>query len=146
MPKPYPNFGVPKSSSGAAVEAAQAPGVAALPLVGQFVESGECDREPSAGLCVLVRHLHVPEVEEWQIELRKKDDDPMEVDEMIVHLAVRVGTLPEATAVRVREMFHSRLELTPNHVRFLELESMLKQIGMETEMKERRFVDCRPKT
>ena len=32
----------------------------------------------------------MPEVEEWQVELRKKDDDPMEVDELIVHLALRV--------------------------------------------------------
>jgi phenylacetate-CoA ligase len=31
----------------------------------------------------------MPEVEEWQIELRKKDDDPLEVDEMTVHLALR---------------------------------------------------------
>ena len=87
----------------------------------------------------------MPEVEEWQIELRKKDDDPLEVDELTVHLAVRAGTAPEAAAARVRDLFHSRLELTPNHVRFLELDSMLKKIGMETEMKERRFVDCRPK-
>ena len=85
------------------------------------------------------------EVEEWQIELRKKDDDPLEVDELTVHLALRAGVPAEATAARVRDLFHSRLELTPNHVRFLELDSMLKKIGMETEMKERRFVDCRPK-
>jgi phenylacetate-CoA ligase len=87
----------------------------------------------------------MPEVEEWQIELRKKDDDPLEVDELTVHLALRTGSEPEQAAARVRDMFHSRLELTPNHVRFLELDSMLKKIGMETEMKERRFVDCRPK-
>ena len=85
------------------------------------------------------------EVEEWQIELRKKDDDPLEVDEMTIHLALKPGSAPEAAAARVREIFHSRLELTPNHVHFQELESMLRKIGMETEMKERRFVDCRPK-
>jgi phenylacetate-coenzyme A ligase PaaK-like adenylate-forming protein len=87
----------------------------------------------------------LPEVEEWQIELRKKDDDPLEVDEMTVHLAVRSGAAAEATAVRVRELFRSRLEISPNHIEFLGLESMLRKIGMETEMKERRFVDSRPK-
>ncbi len=85
------------------------------------------------------------EVEEWQIELRKKDNDPLEVDEMTVHLAVKQGVLPESVAARVRDMFRSRLEVSPNHVEFLGLESMLKKIGMETEMKERRFVDSRPK-
>jgi phenylacetate-CoA ligase len=85
------------------------------------------------------------EVEEWQIELRKKDDDPLEVDELTVHLALKAGSPQDQAAARVREMFHSRLELTPNHVHFQELESMLRKIGMETEMKERRFLDCRPK-
>jgi hypothetical protein len=33
----------------------------------------------------------------------------------------------------------------PNHVEFLGLEAMLSKIGMETEMKEKRFVDARPK-
>lgn len=87
----------------------------------------------------------IREVEEWQIELRKKDDDPMEVDEMIVHLAVRESGQREATADRVREEFRARLEVAPNRVEFLELEAMLRKIGMETEMKEKRFVDARPK-
>ncbi len=87
----------------------------------------------------------IPEVEEWQIELRKKDDDPLEVDEMIVHLAVRNEQLREAVALKVRESFKSSLEVAPNRVEFLGLEAMLRKIGMETEMKEKRFVDARPK-
>ncbi len=88
---------------------------------------------------------NLPEIEEWQIELRKKDGDPLEVDELVVHLAVRAGTEPVATAERVRDAFKSRLEVAPNHVEFLELEAMLRKIGMETEMKEKRFVDQRPR-
>lgn len=87
----------------------------------------------------------MPEIEEWQIELRKKDDDPLEVDELTVHLAVKDGCLPETAAAHVRDAFKSRLEVMPNHVEFLGLESMLRKIGMETEMKEKRFVDARPK-
>ncbi len=86
----------------------------------------------------------MPEVEEWQIELRKKDGDPLEVDELIVHLAVKEGVQHEQAATRVREAFQSRVEVTPNRVEFLELDSMLRKIGMETELKERRFVDARP--
>lgn len=87
----------------------------------------------------------MPEVEEWQIELRKKDDDPMEVDEMVVHVAVKSGCVEAEAAARLRDLFKSRLEVAPNHVEFLGLESMLRKIGMETEMKEKRFVDARPK-
>jgi phenylacetate-coenzyme A ligase PaaK-like adenylate-forming protein len=88
----------------------------------------------------------IPEVEEWQIELRKKDDDPLEVDELIVHLAVRDESSREQTARTVRDTFKGRLEVAPNRVEFLALDAMLRKIGMETEMKEKRFVDSRPKT
>lgn len=87
----------------------------------------------------------IREVEEWQIELRKKDDDPLEVDEMIVHLAVRDESMREGVAKTVREQFKGRLEVAPNRVEFLGLDAMLRKIGMETEMKEKRFVDARPK-
>ena len=87
----------------------------------------------------------IREVEEWQIELRKKDDDPMEVDEMIVHLAVRDESTREAVAKNIKEQFKGRLEVAPNRVEFLGLDAMLRKIGMETEMKEKRFVDARPK-
>ena len=88
----------------------------------------------------------MPEIEEWQVELRKKDDDPLEVDELIVHLALRHDGEREATATKVREAFKGRLEVAPNRVEFLGLDAMLRKIGMETEMKEKRFVDARPKT
>ena len=45
----------------------------------------------------------------------------------------------------MQELFKSRLEISPNQVEFLGLESMLRKIGMETEMKEKRFLDARPK-
>lgn len=87
----------------------------------------------------------IPEVEEWQIELRKKDDDPLEVDELVVHLALKDGCVPDTTAEQVRTVFKTRLEVSPNHFEFLGLDAMLRKIGMETEMKEKRFVDARPK-
>lgn len=88
----------------------------------------------------------IPEIEEWQIELRKKDDDPLEVDEMVVHLAVHKDAAHESAAHKVRDAFKGRLEVAPNRFEFLELEAMLRKIGMETEMKEKRFVDSRPRT
>ena len=87
----------------------------------------------------------IPEVEEWQIELRKKDDDPLEVDEIVVHLAVKDGSPQDSTARQIVTAFKSRLEVSPNSVEFLGLDAMLQKIGMETEMKEKRFVDARPK-
>jgi len=84
-------------------------------------------------------------VEEWQIELQKKDNDPLEVDELVVHLAVRDPSVRDALAIRIREAFQGNLEVAPNRVEFQDLDAMLRRIGMETEMKEKRFVDSRPK-
>ena len=87
----------------------------------------------------------LPEVEEWQIELTKKDNDPLEVDEMVIHLALHNGGNAKDIRRKVREAFKGRIEISPNRVELLDLQSMLEKIGMETEMKERRFVDSRPK-
>jgi hypothetical protein len=62
-----------------------------------------------------------------------------------VHLSVKQGCSEETTTKSVQELFKSRLEISPNQVEFLGLDSMLAKIGMETEMKEKRFLDARPK-
>jgi phenylacetate-CoA ligase len=85
------------------------------------------------------------EVEEWQIELRKKDDDPMEVDEMVVHLALHIGADEDVARTRISEAFRGSIEISPNKIEFQPLDAMLRRIGMETEIKEKRFVDSRPK-
>jgi len=85
------------------------------------------------------------EVEEWQIELQKKDNDPHEVDELVVHVAIRSGSDEDSVAKHVREQFRGRIEVSPNRVEFLGLPAMLDRLGMEREMKEKRFVDSRPK-
>ena len=84
------------------------------------------------------------DVEEWQVELVKKDGDQMEVDEIVIHLAVRGDANRTDTENRVRENFKSRIAISPNRIEFMPLEGMLAKIGMETEIKEKRFVDSRP--
>lgn len=87
---------------------------------------------------------NLPEVEEWQVELRKKDDDPLEVDQVVVHLALREGSNREQTMHKVKEAFKTGVEISPNRVEFLSLAEMLEKVGMEKEIKEKRFVDSRP--
>ncbi|MCA8955089.1 MAG: AMP-binding protein [Planctomycetes bacterium] len=84
------------------------------------------------------------EIEEWQVELVKKDDDPLEVDEVVIHVALRAGAEEEATATKLRNAFRSSIEISPNRIEFRTLEGMLRKIGMETEIKEKRFLDSRP--
>lgn len=85
------------------------------------------------------------EIEEWQIELRKKNNDPMELDELVVYLALRNGCDAEALKKTIRDRMISIVEIVPNAIELLSLKEMLEKLGMESEMKEKRFLDRRPK-
>ncbi|MCY2960254.1 MAG: AMP-binding protein [Planctomycetota bacterium] len=88
---------------------------------------------------------NTPEIEEWQVVLQKKNDDPHELDELIVRLSVRSGTDRAACEKKVRQELLIGVEIAPNVVEFKTTPEMLEVLGMETEMKEKRFLDRRPK-
>lgn len=89
--------------------------------------------------------MQMPAIEEWQVVLRKKDDDPLELDEFEVRFAARGGTNVEAVAAEIRAAILSATEVAPNRVTPCALDQILRDLGMETEMKEKRYLDLRPK-
>ena len=84
------------------------------------------------------------EVDEWQLELVKKDNDPLEVDQVVIHVALCAGADEKATEKKICSTFKGSIEISPNRIEFRSLEGMLNKIGMETEIKEKRFLDSRP--
>ena len=66
--------------------------------------------------------LNIKEIEEWQIEIKKKNNDTYELDQLIVYVAPK------------------------KNVDFIELKELLDRLGMKTELKEKRIIDTRPKT
>jgi len=87
----------------------------------------------------------MPEVEEWQVVLKKKDDDPHELDEFVVRVALRDGSDPAAFERKARQELVDSTEVAPNRIEVLGRKELLAELGMETELKEKRFVDLRPK-
>jgi phenylacetate-CoA ligase len=86
------------------------------------------------------------EVAEWQVELRKAHDDPLEVDEVLLHFAVNGdGSDIQRLKDKLRSRFQTELELTPNRIEVHSLPDMLKRIKLETSLKEVRILDSRPK-
>lgn len=81
----------------------------------------------------------------WQLELRKRNDDPLEVDELILHVQTD-GSHPEE---KVKEalcgLFAAKTEITPNRIEIHLQAEMRKLQGVGTELKELRLVDHRPK-
>lgn len=81
----------------------------------------------------------------WQIEMRKANDDPLDLDEIHLHVT-RASDLPEeALRTQISNMLHSHFEIRPNKILFHTAEEMrtLQKVGVA--LKEQKVVDNRPK-
>jgi hypothetical protein len=78
--------------------------------------------------------------------ISKKNDDPLELDELEVRIAAKNGVSRDVLTAKVKREFASAAEVAPNRVTLMPLDELLVSLGMETELKEKRFVDKRPKT
>ena len=84
------------------------------------------------------------DIEEWQVEIRKKNNDPFEIDELIVHVAPKKKAHFEKLKNDLKNKITAETEVTPEIVK-VELKELLQKLGMETELKEKRIVDNRKK-
>ncbi len=81
----------------------------------------------------------------WQIEMRKAHDDPLDLDEIVLHVAKMDG-VQEATLERsLRDLLQADFELRPNRVEFHTADEIkvLHKVGIA--LKEQKVVDNRPK-
>ncbi|MBM3989554.1 MAG: phenylacetate--CoA ligase [Planctomycetes bacterium] len=86
------------------------------------------------------------DVEEWQVVISKRNDDPLELDQLEVRVAPRAGANADELVKSIRRDLANATEVAPNEVHVLTLHEMLEHLGMESAMKEKRFLDRRPKS
>lgn len=88
----------------------------------------------------------LPGIGAWQIEIRKAHDDPLDLDELNVHVTPSAADGSPPPAQAVRELLHAHFELTPNRVIVHTEAEMraLQKVGVA--LKEQKVVDNRPKT
>src|SRR3989338_1175100 len=89
--------------------------------------------------------LNIKEIEEWQVEIKKKNNDPYELDELIVYIASKKNVDFVKLKTKLKNLLKEELEITPEIVK-VELKELLDRLGMETELKEKRIIDTRSKT
>lgn len=85
-----------------------------------------------------------PEIDEWQIEIVKKDNDPYEVDELILTVSLLKELDKEEFARRLNEDILSEEEITFNRINFVSREEIKKRIEIESAVKAKKIVDKRP--
>lgn len=80
----------------------------------------------------------------WQLEIRKANDDPLDVDQLILH----VEKLGDADEQRLREdlskRFAAETEIHPNQIVFHSEEELRRMQGVGIQLKEQRVIDHRP--
>lgn len=80
----------------------------------------------------------------WQLELRKRHDDPLECDEVIVHAVAMDGLSAEGMRDLVMRRFREKAEFTPNDVVLHSWDEMRRLQGVGIQLKEQKIVDHRP--
>src|SRR5437660_12175042 len=77
----------------------------------------------------------------WQLELRKRNNDPLEVDELILHVH-RTGTVREDKLIRdLNNRFVAKTEIHPNRIVFHDADEMRELQGVGVQIKEQTIVD-----
>ena len=84
-------------------------------------------------------------VDEWQVEIKKKNDDCFDVDEVIIYLCGRPGADQAQVENQLRKKILLATELAPNAIHWIPRAEIVKRLELETANKEKRIVDKRPK-
>ncbi len=87
----------------------------------------------------------IPQVDEWQLEIRKHNNDPFEVDEMVVYITPQAGADRPKLSQLIKDKLTAATEVSSNEIKFIPLEEMVKRLELETANKEKRILDSRPK-
>lgn len=86
-----------------------------------------------------------PQVGAWQVELRKVNDDPHELDELILHVETINGADRAKLSRELSQRCHERIDLHPNRIFFHSADEMRELQGVGRVLKEERLVDRRPR-
>jgi phenylacetate-CoA ligase len=81
----------------------------------------------------------------WQIELRKHHDDPLECDEVVLHVAADGKSNEAGLREMLHRRFHEVTELTPNAILFHPVKELRDMLGVGRLLKEEKIADHRPK-
>jgi phenylacetate-coenzyme A ligase PaaK-like adenylate-forming protein len=84
------------------------------------------------------------QVATWQLEIRKTHDDPLELDELILHVRKADGVTEDQAREALGERFAAETETHPNRIVFHTEADLRRMQGVGALLKEQRVVDHRP--
>lgn len=81
-------------------------------------------------------------IEEWQVIIQKKPGEEFGLDEIVIKISEKEGFSFDAVKRDVEHHVRTECDITPIVIG-VGLQQLLRDIGMETEMKEKRIIDIR---
>ncbi|MDO8803740.1 MAG: AMP-binding protein [Elusimicrobiota bacterium] len=85
-----------------------------------------------------------PEISEWQIEIRKKNDDPFEVDELVLNVCLLGKVDKDSFSHLLNEEVLSNAEVSFNAIHYVTHQEISDKIEVESAVKAKKIVDKRP--
>ena len=88
----------------------------------------------------------IEEVNEWQIIIMEQDG----LDQLILNINPISALLNKKKKIielqeKVMKKIRDEMEISPNQVNILSLDEITRSLGMESQLKERRILDIRPR-
>lgn len=85
-----------------------------------------------------------PEINEWQIEIVKKNNDPFEVDELVLNVCLSGNADKDSFSRLLNEEVLSRTEVSFNRILLVSHQEITEKIEIESAVKAKKIVDNRP--
>jgi phenylacetate-CoA ligase len=85
-----------------------------------------------------------PHLGAWQLELRKVHDDPLELDELVLHVEKFNGVAEAQLKAELNDRFAAETEVHLNRIQFHDGNEMRQLQGVGSQLKEMKVVDHRP--
>ncbi len=79
----------------------------------------------------------------WQIEISKRNEDPMEPDQLVIHASLTAAASPEFARSSILRRFLEETEIRPNEIVFHSSEDMQERHGVGRNLKEIKILDRR---
>lgn len=80
---------------------------------------------------------------EWQLVVHKHNDDPDDLDELVLYIALRSDADEGALKAQIKSRLLAAIEVAPNEIEVLPLAQLEANLGLDTQMKEARIRDLR---
>ncbi len=84
-------------------------------------------------------------LDEWQLVLGKRNNDPHDLDELVMTVSVKTGANFEGVKADVDKRLRDEMQVSAR-VEEATTEQLIERLGIETELKEKRIIDQRPIT